>query len=101
MEQVLLLLLIGIYDTWDTKGSHGPVFFFRQVLVLKNICSVKLCLCQSLIQPNITVIFWGTGRLLYILMINPTKIMCSGYDKISIRQTEESSLSGKAHIRTR
>ena len=28
----------------------------------KSVCSIKLSFCQLGIQPNITVIFWGTGR---------------------------------------
>ena len=55
--------MIGIDDTWDTKGSHGPVCFTQPGAVFeKNVCSIKLCFCQSGIQPNITVIFGGKGR---------------------------------------
>ena len=53
----------GFGDTWDTKGSHGPVCFSQPGAGSgKRVCSIKLCFCQRVIQPNITVIFGGTGR---------------------------------------
>ena len=56
-----LPLLIGLYDTRDTKVSHGPVYFSQPDAGSKKK-SIKLCFCQSGIQPNITVIFGGKGR---------------------------------------
>ena len=56
-----LPLLIGLYDTRDTKVSHGPVYFSQPDAGSKKK-PIKLCFFQSGIQTNITVIFWGTGR---------------------------------------
>ena len=42
--------------------------------------------------------FREQGGLLQILIINPTKIMCSCSLKTSLGKTEESSFGGKIHI---
>ena len=48
LEQVPLPLVIGIDDTWDTKGSHGPVCFYQpyygseKVFVLLNSASISV-----------------------------------------------------------
>ena len=63
MNQVPPPPVIGLYDTWDTKNSHGPVCFYNPGAGSgKNVCSIKLCICKNGITPNIMVIFWGTGR---------------------------------------
>ena len=55
--------MIGIDSIWYTKGSHGPECFSQTGAGSeKDFCSIKICLCGSGIQLNITVIFWGTGR---------------------------------------
>ena len=64
MEQVLLYLMIGLDDNWDTKGSHIPVCFSQPGAGSEKKCSIKPCLFQSGIQPNITVIFWVTWRVI-------------------------------------
>ena len=63
MEQVTLTLVIVLDDTCDTKGRHGPVCV-SQTGTCSEKCpsSIRLCFCQSGIQPNIEVIFWGTGN---------------------------------------
>ena len=63
MDQVPLLIVIGVDENWDTKGSHGHVCFYHPGAGSDTIfCSVKLCLYQHGIQPNITVIIWVTGK---------------------------------------
>ena len=63
MDQLTLPIVIGLDDTWDTKGSLGPVCFSQPGAGSeKSVCYIKLCFCQRGIQPNTTVIFWGTGR---------------------------------------
>ena len=62
MDQVLLPLVIGLDETWDTEGSHGPVRFPQSGAGSEKKCFMKLCLYHSGIQPNITVIFWVTGK---------------------------------------
>ena len=57
-----LPLVICLDDTWDTKVSHGPVCFSQPGAGSEKHCSIKICFYQRGIQPNITVIFWGTGR---------------------------------------
>ena len=77
MDQVPLSLVIGLDDTWYTKGSHVSVFFFQPVTGAgKSICSIKFYLCQRRIRPNITVIFWGTERGTLDFDKNHTNIMC-------------------------
>ena len=101
VDKVPLPILIGIYDTCDTKGIHIPVCLFpRQVLVLTKK-SIKLCFCQRGIQPNITLIFWGTGRGIVDFDKQAYKDDAILFWKIRLGQTEESSLSGKTHIHTR
>ena len=63
MDQVPLPPVIDLDDTWDTKGSHRHVCFSQPgASSEKNVCSVKFCFCKRGIQPNITIIFWVTGR---------------------------------------
>ena len=63
MDKVPLPRVIVLYDTWDKKFSHGPVCFYQPGDGSeKRFCSIKLCFRQNGIQPNIAVIFWGTGR---------------------------------------
>ena len=58
-----LPLVIGLDDNRGTKGSHGPMCFSQPGAGSEKKCLfVKLCFCQRGIQPNITVIFWGTVR---------------------------------------
>ena len=54
-------LVIGLYDTWDTKGSHGPVCFSHPGSGF-DFFPIKLFFYQRGLQPNTEVIFWGTGR---------------------------------------
>ena len=62
MDQVPLPVVIGLDETWDTKGGHGPVRFSQTGAGSeKSFYSIKLCFYQHGIQPNITVIFWETG----------------------------------------
>ena len=57
--------MIGLDETWDTKGSHGLVCFSQTGAGSENnVCSIKLYLYQRVIQPNITVIFGGTGIII-------------------------------------
>ena len=63
MDQVTLPLVIDLDDTYYTIGSHGHVCFSQPGAGSeKNVCSIKLCFCKRGIKPNITVLFWGTGR---------------------------------------
>ena len=55
-------LVIGLDDTWDTKGRYGPVRFFPAMCWLCFFASIKICFYQSGMKPNIEVIFWGTWR---------------------------------------
>ena len=58
-----LPIVIVFDDTWDTKDSHGPVCFSQAGAGSeKRFCSIKICLFQRGIQPNITFIVWVTGR---------------------------------------
>ena len=60
-----LPIVICLDDTWDTKCSHGTVCFSQPGAGSeKRFCSVELCICQCGIQPNITVIFGGTGKVI-------------------------------------
>ena len=53
----------GFGDTWDTKGSHGPVCFSHPGAGYeKRVCPIKLCFRQCGIKPNSTVIIGLTGR---------------------------------------
>ena len=72
-----------------------------QVLVLKKNCSVKIFFCQIGIQPNITVIFWGTGRSITDFEKQAYEDGVLSFWEIRLGQTEESYLSGKTYIRTR
>ena len=64
MYQAPLPLVIGLDYTWDTKGSHGPVFFPQPGADSGNsFPHIKLLFYKCVIQPNITVIFGGTGRV--------------------------------------
>ena len=57
-----LPIVIGLNETWDTKGIHEPVCFSQLGAGSeKSVCSIKLCFYQRIKQPNITVIFGGTG----------------------------------------
>ena len=59
-----LPIVIGLDDTWYTKGSHGPVCFFQPLTGSgKSVCSIKLYLFQRGILPNSKVIFWGKERV--------------------------------------
>ena len=62
MEQVSLPIVIGLDETWDTKGIHGPVCFSQPGASSEKKCSIKLCFFHRGIQPNITVVICGTGR---------------------------------------
>ena len=63
MYQVQLPLVIGIFDTWDKKVSHGPVYFYQPGYGYgKSFCSVKLCFLQLIIQRNAAVIFHVTEK---------------------------------------
>ena len=65
MYQVPPPLVICLDYTWDTKCSHGPVCFYRQGAGSGGKkCNIKLCFCQRGIQPNIAVIFQGTGEII-------------------------------------
>ena len=97
-----LHLVIGLDETWDTKVSHGYVCFTRPGAGYEDFfCSIKLCFCQSGIQPKFTVVFWGTGRGIVDFDKQAYEDDVLLFLKIRIGQTEESSLSGKTHIRTR
>ena len=55
--------LIGIDETWDTKGIHGPVCFYYPGAGFEKIfCHIKLCFHQNGIQPNISANFQEKGR---------------------------------------
>ena len=56
------LILIFLDDTWDTKSSHGPVCFSHPSDGSWEKMFHKLFFRQRVIQLNIVVIFWGTGR---------------------------------------
>ena len=62
MDQVPLPLVIGLGDTWDTKGNHRPVCLTQTVAGSGFFCFVKLCFRQRVIQPNIAVIWQVTVR---------------------------------------
>ena len=65
MDQVKLYNMIHLDKTLYTKGSHVPVHFPHPDAVSeKSCCSVKLCLHQCVIQPNIALIFQGKGRVI-------------------------------------
>ena len=54
--------MVGLDDTWDKKGSQGPVCFSHPGAGSEKCLFHKLCSFQRGIQPNITFIFGGTGR---------------------------------------
>ena len=54
--------MICIDYNWDTKDSPGPVCFSHPDAGSGKKGSIKICLGQSGIQPNIAVILRGTGR---------------------------------------
>ena len=63
MDQVPLPFVFVLDKTRDIKGIHGYVCFSQLGSGSENrFCSITLCLCQRGIQPNITVVFWGTGK---------------------------------------
>ena len=64
MDQFILPLVIGIDETWDTTGIHGPVSLSQQVLVLTKKSPIKLQFCQHGIQQHISVIFGGTRKII-------------------------------------
>ena len=72
-----LPLVIGLDDTWYLKGSNGPVFFFRQVMVLKkffvplNSASVRIKYNQ-IFQSS----FGGDVGILQIFKNKNTEMMC-------------------------
>ena len=76
MDQVPPPLVIVFDYTWDTKGIHGPVCFSQPGDGYENKCYIKLCFCQREIQPNTSVLFVLQGRVLHILVNNPTNMMC-------------------------
>ena len=63
MDQVPPPLVICLDYNWYTEVSHGPVCFSHPGAGSgEKKCNIKLCFCHRGIQPNIAVIFWGTGR---------------------------------------
>ena len=62
MYQVTPPLVICIEYNWYTKDSHGPLCFSHTDAGSGKKGSIKICLGQSGIQPNIAVILRGTGR---------------------------------------
>ena len=55
--------MIGLDDTWDIKGIHGPVCFSQPGAGSeKSFCYIKLCFRQRGIQPKIAFIFRGKWR---------------------------------------
>ena len=69
MDQVLPPFVIVLDYTWDTRGIRGPVCFPPPGADSgEQKCNIKLCFCHCGIQPNITVIFWEQGGILYILI---------------------------------
>ena len=55
--------MIFFDGTWDKKGIHKPVCFSHPGASSKKQF-VKLCFHKRVIQPNIEVIFQGTGRII-------------------------------------
>ena len=97
-----LPLLIGIDNNRDTQVIHGHVFVSHTGSGYDNLFGyIKLLFRQHGIQPNIAVIFMVTHRGIVDFDKNPTKHLCSCSEKIRLGQTEDSSFSGKTHIRTR
>ena len=64
MDQVPLPIVIVLDDTWDTRGSHGPVCYSQPGDGSENIFSVKLLFFQRGIKPNFAVNFGGTVRVI-------------------------------------
>ena len=63
MDQVLPPFVIFLDYTWDKKGIRGPVCFPPPGAGSgEKKCNIKLCFFHRGIQPNIAVVFWGTGR---------------------------------------
>ena len=82
MEQVPLLFLIGLDDTWDIKGCYGPVYFSHLGYVSENFF-VPLNPSYISMEYNkiIQSYFREQGRGLQILINKPTKIMYSCSEK--------------------
>ena len=77
MGQVPPPIMIGLDETWDTKGSHGHVNIYHPGADSYNyFCSIKTCFCQSVIQPKIAFISWVTGKGITYFEKNPTNMMC-------------------------
>ena len=63
MYQVPLPFVIVLDDTWYTKGIHVMVCFSQPGDGYeKRFCLVQTFYRQDIIQPNIAVVFWETGR---------------------------------------
>ena len=99
MDQVPPPLVICIYYTWYTNGSHGPVCFShpgagsggKNVTLNSAFVSVEY-------NQRLQLYFGEQVRVLKILINNPTKMMCSCSLKTKLGKTEESYLGGKTHI---
>ena len=99
MEQLPLLLVIGLNDTWDTKVIHG-------IVCVSHTCSgsnkrffpVRLCFHQRGIKPSISVKFLGTDKTIIYFDKQVYEDDVLFFCKKGLGHIEESSFSGKTHI---